>query len=230
LDWRKARPLEVPGSELAGVIQAVPFLLQKKTPIELQFPEINIAGKRVTVLGGGDTAMDCVRAAIRHGASEAVCVYRREESEMPCTHQEFQNAIEEGAQFVFRAAPVAVLGTGGTVTGLRLIRTEPGPIDSNGRQSFRYRPGTEFVMETDWVIPALGFNSLSVPPGPELAGLAQNEVGAVMVDEKQMTSLPGVFAAGDLVNGPTALLHAVREARSAARNIHSYLAAQPAKA
>ena len=228
LDWRKARRLEIPGAGLPGVIQALPFLLQKKTPIELPIPEFDVRGKRVVVIGGGDTAMDCVRAAIRYGASEASCVYRREESEMPCCHHEFQSAAEEGAHFVFRAAPVAVLSEARRcVTGVRLARTEPGPIDGTGRQSFRLRSGTEFIIETDWVIPALGFNSLPLPAAHELAGLAQNDWGGLMVDKKQMTSLPGVFAAGDLVRGPTSLLHCVRDARNAARQIHAYLCGQP---
>jgi glutamate synthase (NADPH/NADH) small chain len=224
LDWRRARSLDIPGAELQGVIQAVPFLLQKKTAIQLQLPEFHLQGKRVVVLGGGDTAIDCARAAIRYGADEVLCAYRREESEMPCSHHEFQSALEEGVRFIFRAAPVAILGTeNGTVKGVRLIGTEPGPIDRAGRQSFRLRSRSEFVIETDWVIAALGFNSLPLPPGHELAGLARNDWGGVTVDANQMTSLPGVFAGGDLVNGPSSLLHGVRDARRAASRIHAYL-------
>jgi glutamate synthase (NADPH/NADH) small chain len=223
-DWRKARPLQIPGAESLGVVQAVPFLLQKKTPIQLELPHFDVAGKRVLVLGAGDTAMDCLRAAIRYGASQAVCIYRREESEMPCGRQEFRCAVEEGAEFVFRAAPVAVLSDQrGQLTGLRVIRTEPGPIDTHGRQSFRLRPGTEFVLEADWIIAALGFDALDYPRTGELAELSRNEWGGITVDGNQMTSIPGVFAGGDLVHGPSSLLHAVRDARQAARQIHLYL-------
>ena len=171
--------------------------------------------------------MDCVRAAIRYGARETVCAYRREESEMRCGHQEFQSALEEGAQFLFRVAPVAILGDGSSqVTGVRLTRTEPGPLEAPGKQSLRFRPGSEFVVETDWVIAALGFESRALPPGNDLTRLARNDWGGVMVDGNQMTSLPGVFAGGDLVHGPCSLLHAVRDARRAADQIHTYLSAE----
>jgi glutamate synthase (NADPH/NADH) small chain len=224
LDWRKARPLQIPGAETRGVVQAIPFLLQKKSPIQLDLPHIDVSGKQVVVLGAGDTAVDCVRAAIRYGAREAVCVYRREESEMPCGRQEFRCAVEEGARFVFRAAPIAVLSDKqGQLTGLRVIRTEPGPIDPSGRQSFRLRSGTEFVVEADWVIAALGFDALSCPRNGKLGKIALNDCGGIIVDANQMTSIPGIFASGDLVDGPSPLLHAVRDARRAARQIDSYL-------
>jgi glutamate synthase (NADPH/NADH) small chain len=227
LDWRKARPLLVPGSDVQGVVQAVPFLLQKKTPLSLELPHFDVAGKRVVVLGGGDTAMDCLRAAIRYGARQAVCVYRREESEMPCGRQEFNCAAEEGATFIFRAAPVAILSDQrGRLTGLRVIRTEPGPIDAMGRQSFRPRSGTEFVVEADWVITALGFDALGFPRTGKPADLALNDWGGIAVDGNQMTTIPGVFAGGDLVHGPSSLLHAVRDARNAARQIHNHLLAE----
>ncbi len=226
LEWRKARPLLVPGAELKGVVPAVPFLLQKKSPVPLDLPHFNVAGKRVIVLGAGDTAMDCLRAAIRYGASEAVCLYRREESEMPCSHHEYHSAVEEGARFMFRAAPVAVMGKGqGQVTGLRAIRTEPSPIDRNGRQSFCLRSGTEFMVEADWVIPALGFDSLACPRAGDLGALAVTASGSIAIDGNHMTSVAGVFAAGDLVHGPSQLLHSVRSARQVARQIDAYLQA-----
>jgi len=110
IDSRKARPLKVPGADLEGVIQALPFILQKTTPVPLELPPVEVAGRRVLVVGAGDAAMDCLRTAIRCGAREAVCVYRRDEADMPCGHYGYQAAREEGARFVFRAAPVAVLG------------------------------------------------------------------------------------------------------------------------
>ena len=129
-DSRKARPLDVPGANLQGVIQALPFILQKTTPVPLELPPIEVAGKRVLVVGAGDSAMDCLRTAIRCGAREAVCVYRRDEADMPCGRHEYENALEEGARFVFQAAPVAVLGNEQRqVTGLRLVRTELGLMD-----------------------------------------------------------------------------------------------------
>jgi glutamate synthase (NADPH/NADH) small chain len=224
LDWRKARPLQIPGAEVNGVVQAVPFLLQKQTPIPLEMPHFDVAGKRVVVVGGGDTAIDCLRAAIRYGARESVCVYRREESEMPCGRQEVRCAIEEGATFIFRAAPVAILSNAqNQLTALRAIRTEPGPIDATGRPSFRLRSGSEFAIEADWVIPALGFDALACSGTASFAGVALNDWGGIVVDGNQMTSVAGVFAGGDIVHGPSPLLHAVRDARQAARQIHAYL-------
>ena len=224
LDWRKARPLGIPGAELKGVVQAVSFLLQKKIPLPLDLPQFDVGGKRVIVLGGGDTAIDCLRAAIRYGAAEAVCVYRREQSEMPCSHEEYESAVEEGARFVFRAAPAAVLDDGkGQVTALRAVRTEAGPIDAKGKQSFSIRSGSEFLVEADWIIAALGFDSLASPRTGDLAALAVNHWGGIAIDDCHMTSVPGIFAGGDLVHGPSPLLQSVRDARLAAGQIHTYL-------
>jgi glutamate synthase (NADPH/NADH) small chain len=176
------------------------------------------------VLGGGDTALDCARAAVRYGASQTVCLYRREELEMPCSKQEFRCALEEGVQFVFRAAPVAVLDNAtGQVTGLRAIRTQPGPIDQTGRQSFQPRPGSQFVVEADWVIPALGFEPLAFANAHGAPELTRNPWGGLLVDGNQMTSIAGVFAGGDLASGPSPLLHTVRDARRAALQIDSYV-------
>jgi glutamate synthase (NADPH) small chain len=228
LDLRKARPLAVPGADLRGVVQALSFLLQKNTPIELDLPRIEVGGKRVVVLGGGDTAMDCLRAAIRYGAREAVCFYRREEADLPCGRREYKNAVEEGARFVFCAAPVAVLGNSqGQVTGLRLIRTELGLADSDGPRPFLLRTGTEFEMEADWVIAALGFDPLPCPRSADFDGLALNDWGGLVVDTNQMTTLPGVFAGGDVVRGPSNVLNTVRDARRAAAQIHAYLSTRP---
>jgi glutamate synthase (NADPH/NADH) small chain len=143
---------------------------------------------------------------------------------MPCGKQEFRCAIEEGVQFLFRAAPVAVLGDAtGQVTGLRAARTQPGPIDETGRQSFQLRSGSQFVVEADWVIPALGFEPLALANEPCATELARNKWGGLLVDGNQMTSIRGVFAGGDLVNGPSPLLHTVRDGRRAALQIDSYV-------
>ncbi len=228
-DWRKARPLELPGAELDGVIQAVPFLLQKTTAIPLNAPRVEVDGKRVVVLGGGDTAMDCLRSALRYGATQATCVYRREERDMPCGRQEYQNALEEGAQFVFQAVPVAVLGnSSGWVSGLRLRRTRVELPDESGRRPFQVEPDTEFDLETNWVIAALGFDALALPQTEDFSAVKLNPWGGIVVDERQMTSLPGVFAGGDLVRGPSHVLNTVRDARRAAAQIHAFLQARRA--
>ena len=225
-DSRQARPLEVPGADLRGVVQALPLLLQKNTPLPLNCPEIDVRGKRVVVLGGGDTAMDCLRAAIRCGAREVICAYRRDEADLRCARHEYENAREEGARFEFCASPVAVLGNArGEVTGLRLIHTEMGLAEDRGPRPFLTRPGTEFEVEADWVVLALGFDPLPCPHDGDFSGLAVNAWGGLVVDANQMTNLPGVFAGGDLVRGPTLVLNAVRDGRTAAAQVHSYLSA-----
>jgi glutamate synthase (NADPH/NADH) small chain len=226
-DSRKAKPLEIPGADLRGVIQALTFILQKITSVPLDLPPIEVSGKRVLVLGAGDTAMDCLRTAIRYGAREAVCVYRRDEADMPCGLHEYENAREEGARFVFQAAPVAVLGNDQRqVTGLRLVRTELGLMESIGPRPFLVRPGSEFDMGADLVVLALGFDPQPCPHSGDFADLAVNDWGGITVDGNQMTSIPGVFAGGDIVRGPSMVLHAVRDARRAATQIHNYLAAR----
>ena len=223
-DSRKARPLDLPGADLPGVVQALPFILQKSTPVPLELPPLEVAGKRVVVLGAGDTAMDCLRTAIRCGAREAVCVYRRAELDMPCSRREYENAVEEGARFIFQAAPLEVRGNEHRqVAGLRLVRTELGLPESDGPRPFLVQPGTEFELPADWVVPALGFEPLPCPHLGDFSELAVNDWGGIIVDDNQMTSISGVFAGGDLVHGPSLVLHAVRDARRAAAQIHAYL-------
>lgn len=227
LDSRQARPLEVPGAGLRGVMQALPFLLQKSTAVPLDLPPIGVEGKRVTVIGGGDTAMDCLRTALRYGAREAVGVYRREAADMPCGRSEYEAALEEGARFVFQAAPVAVADDGrGQVRAVRLARTEVGLASGEmgsgggaGRRVFTPVAGSEFELETDLVILALGFDPLPCPHSGDFGELAVNEWGGLVVDEKQRTSLAGVFAGGDVVRGPTPVLYTVRDGRRAAAGI-----------
>ncbi len=220
-DSRQSRPLEVRGADLKGVIQALPFLLQKNTSIPLEMPRLDVTGKTVAVLGGGDTAMDCLRAAIRYGAKEATCIYRRDEREMPCSRRDYESAVEEGAKFIFKAAPVEVLGNErGETRAVRLVRTRPGPIGADGRQSVVALTGKEFEQAADLVVTALGFEPLPCPHTGDFGELAINNWGGIIVDDNQMTSVAGVFAGGDIVRGPSLILHAVRDGRKAAEQIH----------
>jgi glutamate synthase (NADPH/NADH) small chain len=226
-DSRKARPLDIAGADLQGVIQALPFILQKTTPVPLDLPPIEVADKRVIVIGAGDSAMDCLRTAIRCGAREARCVYRRDEADMPCGRKEFENAREEGARFLFQAAPIAVLGNEQRqVTALRLVRTELGLMDSSGPRPFLVQPGSVFELAADLIVPALGFDPLPCPHSGDFNDLEVNDWGGIIVDSNLMTSIPGVFAGGDIVRGPSMVLHAVRDARRAATQIHNYLSAR----
>jgi len=196
--------------------------------VPLDISRVDTRGKRVVVLGAGDTAMDCLRAAIRAGAREAVCVYRRGEEDMPCGRKEYGAAVQEGAHFVFTATPVEIMGDEeGSVKGLRLARTTLGePASPGAARPFETQPAEQFELEADLIVLALGFDPQRCPATQEFQELRANDWGGLVVDDHQMTSLPGVFAGGDLVRGPTTLLYAVRDGRSAAEQIASYLSAR----
>ncbi len=224
---QRARRMEIPGADLKGVTLALPFILQTNTEAPLDIPSSAIYGKRVVVLGAGDTAMDCLRSAIRAHAGAAVCVYRRDEENMPAVRREYENAVEEGAEFVFHAVPVALLGDQqGRVSLVRCQRTELGAKDVTGRRPPIPIPGTEFDVAADLVVAAFGFEPSPLARMSDLSQLATNESGGVVVDGRQMTNLNGVFAGGDMVRGPSLVVHAVRDARKAAQEIHRFLFAQ----
>jgi len=218
---QKPKPAEIPGETLDGVHAAIPFLIQYNAPASFQGEPIDVRGKRVAVLGGGDTAMDCLRTAIRAGAAEAVCVYRRDLANMPGSRKEYYNAIEEGARFEFLTNPVSIEGTE-CVTGIRCVRMTLGEPDAQGRRKPAPVTGSEFEIKVDVVLVAFGFDP---EPAPQFmrAKLATDRWGALVVDAAQMTSLPGVFAGGDSSRGASLVVHAVRDARAAARGIHLYL-------
>jgi glutamate synthase (NADPH/NADH) small chain len=220
----QAKPLGIPGADLKGVSQALPFLIEKNVDVPLDVPPIDVDDKRVIVLGGGDTAMDCLRTAVRCGAREALCVYRRDFDNMPGSRKEYQNALDEGAKFLYLTNPVALHGNStGHVSEVRCQRMELGDPDSSGRRKPSPVPNSEFSIPADVVLVAYGFDPVRFPASSDLSRIQVNSWGAVVVDENQMTSVPGVFAGGDLVRGPSLVVHAVRDARKAAAAIHKYL-------
>jgi len=219
-----ARPLHLPGEDLDGVVQALPFIMQQSTDCGHQSPPANTVGKRVVVIGGGDTAMDCLRTAIRCQASDVLCVYRRDEASMPCGHTEHDEALEEHARFLYQAAPVAVVGDEqGRVSGLRMLRTELGAPGTDGRPKCNPIPGSEFEIPADQVILALGFDPLSFPPSSDFADLETGDNGGLRVDDRHMTNVEGVFAGGSVVLGPSMVVNTVRDARQAVADIESFL-------
>ena len=221
---QKAKPLDIPGGELKGIFQSLPFLIQKNVSLPLDIPPIEVEGKRVAVLGGGDTAMDCLRSAVRCGAKEATCLYRRDLANMPGSRKEYANALEEGAQFVFLTNPVSLEGDpGGNVTGIHCVKMELGDPDASGRRKPRAILGSEFRIAADVVLVAFGFDPVPFPPQSDLAKIAVNDWAGLVVDSNQMTSVPGVFAGGDSTRGPSLVVHAVRDGRKAAQGIHQYL-------
>ncbi|PTY00510.1 NAD(P)-dependent oxidoreductase [Opitutus sp. ER46] len=221
---------DVPGGDLPGVIPALPFLIQKNVPAAAaDFPPIDVAGKRVAVLGGGDTAMDCLRTSLRAGASAAVCIYRRDLANMPGSRKEYHNAVEEGARFDFLTNPLGIFENGaGAVGSVRCTRMELGAPDASGRRKPRPVPGSDFTVDADVVIVAYGFDPVPFPAGSDFAAVATNDWGGIVIDDNQMTSVPGVFAGGDSVRGPSLVVHAVRDGRKAAAGIERYLAGKHA--
>jgi glutamate synthase (NADPH/NADH) small chain len=227
---QQPKSLDIPGAELPGVTAALPFLIEKNVISPLvDLPAVDVRGKRVAVLGGGDTAMDCLRTALRGGAKEAVCLYRRDLANMPGSKKEYANALEEGARFEFLTNPIALeAGPDGAVTAVRCVRMELGAADATGRRKPRAVPGSEHTVPTDLVLVAYGFDPVPFPPGSDLGALEKDEWGALRVDGNQMTSEQGIFAGGDSSRGPSLVVHAVRDGRKAAEGIERYLEARAA--
>ena len=220
----KPKPLDVPGAELKNVIQGLPFLAQKNAPISLGLDPVEVKGKRVVVLGGGDSAMDCLRTAIRCGAADTVCAYRRDLANMPGSRKEYANALEEGARFMFLTNPLALEGNAdGEVVAVNCVRMELGEPDTSGRRKPRAVKGSDFTLPADILLIAYGFDPVPFPPGSGLDRIAVNEWKGTITDANQMTSVPGVFAGGDVVRGPSLVVHAVLDGRKAAAGIHRYL-------
>ena len=220
----QAKALDIPGADLKGVYQGLPFLIQKNVPGALDIPPIDVENRRVIVLGGGDSAMDCLRTAIRCGATEVTCMYRRDFANMPGSRKEYQSALEEGAQFSFLTNPTCLVGNAqGQVTHVRAVRMQLGTPDASGRRKPVPVPGSETEQPADVVLIAYGFDPVPFAPESDLGRLKTNSWGAVVVDDNQMTNIPGVFAGGDLVRGPSLVVHAVRDGRRAARGMHAYL-------
>ncbi len=222
------RPLEIEGSDLDGVFQATPFLVRAHTDPGLLPPRLRsvpAVGQTVAVIGGGDTAMDCVRTALRLGAERATVWYRRTEAEMPGNPRDRKLAIEEGARVEWLASPVGLEGDeDGRVRAIRLVRMRLGPPDGTGRCRPVPVPGTEFTVETDTVVLALGY----LPDAgfvARITGVAAEPDGRVRVDpETGATSRAGIYASGDCVLGPALVVDAVAHGRRAAEAIHSFLA------
>jgi glutamate synthase (NADPH) small chain len=225
---------DLPGEKLAGVYEALPYLVSnacrqmgiKESGAEAADPWVNLAGKHVVVLGGGDTGMDCNRTAVRQGAASVTCAYRRDEANMPGSRREVFNSKEEGVCFLFNRQPVEILGNNGRVTGVRLVETGLGAPDASGRRQPEPLRGTEHVLAADAVVIAFGFRpSPAAWFGKFGIGLLPN--GLVRVDSIGRTPFrttnPKVFAGGDMVRGSDLVVTAVFEGREAARGIAAYL-------
>jgi glutamate synthase (NADPH/NADH) small chain len=217
------------GENLRGVYDALPYLVSNAY-LELGSeqegnPAINLAGKRVVVLGGGDTGMDCNRTAVRQGAESVSCAYRRDEENMPGSRREVANSKEEGVNFMFNQQPLEIIGTD-EVTGVRLIETRLGDADTDGRRRPEPVAGTEHVLPADVVIIAFGFRPSPAPWFEEfdIETLANGRVRAPAAGKYSFqTTNPKVFAGGDMVRGSDLVVTAVFEGREAAKGIVKYL-------
>jgi len=219
--------MNIPGEDLTGVFSATDYLVRANVPLEWlpegrqERPKI---GKRVAIVGGGDTAVDCARSSIRLGAEEVTIVYRRTEAEMPGNAVERGVCVEEGTTINYLQAPVEIIGDdSGVVTGMKIVRMELGEPDDSGRRRPVKVEGSEFVQEVDNIIMAIGYW-----PDPLLGksteGLETHKWGLIKADEEDgKTSLTGVFAAGDNVHGPDLVITAVSASHTAARSIDQYL-------
>ena len=225
----KSRDIEAPGVGATGVVKALDYLTASNRKgfgddvAEYDSGELNASGKRVVVIGGGDTAMDCVRTAIRQGALSVKCLYRRDKANMPGSQREVQNAEEEGVEFVWLSAPKGFTG-GSEVEGVMVQKMRLGAPDATGRQSPEIIEGADYVEPADLVIQALGFEPEDLPVLWGVPELKVTRWGTIKADfHSHATSLPGVYAAGDIVRGASLVVWAIRDGREAAESILGYL-------
>ena len=187
---------------------------------------LNADGMKVVVIGGGDTAMDCVRTAVRQGAKSVTCLYRRDRKNMPGSVRETANAEEEGVIFEWLAAPKSVRGDAAKANGIRVARMELGAPDASGRRAPVEVDGAEFELEADLIIKALGFEPEDMPEAFGEPELKTTAYGTVRVDAETLeTALPGVYAAGDIVRGASLVVWAFVDGRKAAAAITKRLKA-----
>ncbi len=216
-----------PGEDKQGVYEALPYLVaNNKQQLDLNPDDyVDLKGKKVIVLGGGDTAMDCNRTAIRQGAEIVQCAYRRDEENMPGSRREVNNSKEEGVEFLWNRQPIEVVGDD-SVTGIKVITTELGEPDENGRRRPQPIAGSEEVLEADAIIIAFGFRPSPAPWFAEF-GVEVNNWGGVVAPEDGkfgfQTTNDKIFAGGDMVRGSDLVVTAVWEGRQAAEGILDYL-------
>jgi len=225
----KARDMAAPGIGLDGIVPALDYLTASnrqglgEAVAAFESGALNAEGKRVVVIGGGDTAMDCVRTAVRQGATSVTCLYRRDKANMPGSMREVHHAEEEGGVFEWLGAPEAFLGDS-SVTAVRAHRMHLGLPDVTGRQQVAPIPGSHFNLPADLVIMALGFDPENLPKAFSEPALPVTRWGTVKINHRtMMTDLPGVFAAGDIVRGASLVVWAIRDGRDAAEQMHSFI-------
>ena len=225
----KPKEIKVPGEDLKNIFPAMEFLTASNRKglgdnVELfDNGTLNAEGKNVVVIGGGDTAMDCVRTAVRQKAKSVKCLYRRDRENMPGSAREVKNAIEEGVEFIWLSSPKRFLGKN-EVKEVEANKITLGEPDSSGRKKPVIKSGSEFKLSSDLVIKSLGFDPENLPKLFDAEELSISEWGTIKIDLNSMqTNLDGVFAAGDIVRGASLVVWAIKDGRDAAVQIEKYL-------
>ena len=225
----KAREIEIPGHNLKNIYPAMEFLTASNRKglgdkVELfDNGTLNAEGKNVVVIGGGDTAMDCVRTSIRQKAKSVKCLYRRDRENMPGSAREVGNAIEEGVDFVWLTSPKSFIGET-KVSAVEVNKMKLGDPDSSGRRRPEIDKGSNYNIPADLVIKSLGFDPEDLPKLFNAPELVISKWGTIKIDLKTMqTNIDGVFAAGDIVRGASLVVWAIRDGRDAASQIEKYL-------
>ncbi len=225
----KAREIDIPGQKLENIFPAMEFLTASNRKglgdkVEL-FDDgtLNAEGKNVVVIGGGDTAMDCVRTSVRQKAKSVKCLYRRDRENMPGSSREVENAIEEGVKFIWLTSPKQFIGDK-KVNAVEVSKMKLGNPDTTGRRTPEIIKGSEYEIHADLVIKSLGFDPENIPKLFNAEELAVSKWGTIKIDLKSMeTNLKGVFAAGDIVRGASLVVWAIKDGRDAAVQIEKYL-------
>ncbi len=222
----KTRDLSGPGSGAAGIERAIDYLTASNRKSfgdavpEFDSGQLDAKGKKVVVIGGGDTAMDCVRTAIRQGATSVKCLYRRDKANMPGSQREVQNAEEEGVVFEWLSAPKGFTEENGKVAGVMVQKMRLGAPDATGRQAPEVIEGADYVEEADIVIKALGFEPEDLPKLWGVDGLEVTRWGTIKTQfTTGATDLPGVYAVGDIVRGASLVVWAIKDGRDCAQAI-----------
>ena len=231
----KAREIDLPGKDLANIFPAMDFLTASNRKglgdkVELfDDGSLNAEGKNIVVIGGGDTAMDCVRTSIRQNAKSVKCLYRRDKENMPGSAREVGNAEEEGVEFVWLSSPKKFIGKN-KVESIAVDKIKLGEPDDSGRRKPEIKENSEFNINADIVIKALGFDAENLPNLFYSKNLQVTKWGTLKVDFDTMESnLPGVFAAGDIVRGASLVVWAIRDGRDVAESIKVFLEEKEAK-
>ncbi|MDC0498742.1 NAD(P)-dependent oxidoreductase [Alphaproteobacteria bacterium] len=225
----KSRDINLNENNFSNVIPALDYLTtSNKVGLKDKIEDfdnglLNAHDKNVVVVGGGDTAMDCVRTAIRQGAKDVKCLYRRDKNNMPGSQREVENAIEEGVDFNWLTLPIQYQGNG-KLDQVKIAKMELGSPDESGRRKPEIKKDSEEILKADLIIEALGFEPEDLPTMFGEQSLNVTQWGTIKVDYKNlMTSLDGVFAAGDIVRGASLVVWGIKDGRDVANHIHNYL-------